>query len=77
MPVAAVDPAIGALAAAGAAHGVDLGAHEQLSSHLHHLGQHAAPRVELQVHAQQLGRAQRVGDNHRVLPSDPWTVLEG
>ena len=66
MPVAAVDPVLGSLAVAGAAEQVDVGVHEQLGCHLHHLGQQVASSVGLQVLAHELCRAHRVGDFHRI-----------
>jgi hypothetical protein len=77
VPVAAVQPALGPLAVAGAAELVDFGVHEQLRRHLDHLAEQLAAGLGLEVLAHKLARAHRVGDVYRVLPSGPSQVLEG
>ena len=64
--VAAVHAIVGPLAVAGVAEHVDVGVHEQLSCHLHHLSEQVASSIGLQVLAQQLGRAHGVVDVHRI-----------
>ncbi len=64
--VAAVQPVLGPLAVARVAEHVDVRVHEQLSCHLHHLSEQVGSSGALQVLAQQLGRAHRVGDGHRI-----------
>ena len=43
VPVAAVHPVLGPLAVAGVAEHVDIGVHQQLGCHLHHLAKQVAP----------------------------------
>ena len=64
--VSAVDPALGPLAVAGVAEHVDVGVHEQLGCHLHHLCEQVTSSIGLQVLAHELCRAHRVGDFHRI-----------
>jgi hypothetical protein len=74
--VARVLAGIGALAISGVAEHVDVGVHQQLCCHLHHLSEQVRSRGALEVLAQKLGRADCVVDGHRIFSFVPSQGLK-